>query len=61
MIESRCANPSRLHTLIIAVLGTVLDIYIWLIPLPLVFGLHLPLKKKLGVAIVFMVGILYVT
>ena len=58
MLESRCAHPTSLHTVIIGVLGTVLDIYVWVIPLPLVFGLHLPLKKKIGVAIVFMAGIL---
>ena len=37
-----------------------LDIFIFLLPLPTIFGLHLPLKKKLGVLTIFGTGFLYV-
>jgi hypothetical protein len=34
----------------------VLDLYALLLPLPVIWGLHLPLKKKLGVMVVFLTG-----
>ncbi|KAF2188484.1 hypothetical protein K469DRAFT_748296 [Zopfia rhizophila CBS 207.26] len=34
----------------------VLDLYGLLLPLPVIWGLHLPLKRKIGVAVVFLTG-----
>jgi hypothetical protein len=34
----------------------LLDLYALVLPLPVVWGLHLPLKKKLGLMIIFLTG-----
>jgi hypothetical protein len=61
MLNGRCAHPTSLHTVIIGAIGTALDIYIWALPLPLIFGLNLDMKRKFGLTVVFMVGLLYVS
>ena len=43
----------------IPIIGLVGDIYIFVIPLVGVYGLQLSLRRKIGVAMVFMTGILY--
>jgi len=35
-----------------------LDLFIFMLPLPTIFGLHLPLKRKLGVLTIFGTGFL---
>lgn len=40
------------------VFGLVSDIYIFAFPIPMIIKLHLPFKKKLGLLLVFMAGIL---
>ncbi|KAI9818944.1 MAG: hypothetical protein M1832_004112 [Thelocarpon impressellum] len=40
-----------------AILNTLTDLAIFLLPLPMVWGLHLPVKQKVGVCLVFMTGL----
>ena len=37
--------------------GLLSDLYIFFLPLPVLWGLQMPLKKKLGVAAVFLTGL----
>ncbi len=41
-----------------AILNTITDLAIFFLPLPMVWGLHLPVKQRLGVSLVFMTGLL---
>lgn len=58
MLNERCAHPTSLHTIIIGAIGTALDIYIRVLPLPLIFRLHLEMRRRFGLALVFMEGLL---
>jgi hypothetical protein len=39
-------------------LDIALNVYIFILPLPIVLGLQLPLRKKLGVLAIFLTGLL---
>ena len=41
-----------------SVFGTLSDIYLLVIPIQMIFQLHFPIKRKIGVSAVFMFGIL---
>lgn len=50
----------RVHlNLAAGIFNALTDYYILWIPLPIVWGMNLPLKKKIGVALVFLQGLLY--
>lgn len=53
----KCINTSRFYTSQ-TVIGAVLDFSILLLPIPFVWNLRLPTKKKLGLSLLFSVGIL---
>ena len=38
--------------------GLLSDLYIFFLPLPVLWGLHMPLRKKLGVTAVFLTGLM---
>jgi len=38
----------------------LIDIFIFVLPIPIVYNLNMPKKKRLGVLVIFMFGILYV-
>lgn len=38
--------------------GLLSDLYIFFLPLPVLWGLHMPLRKRLGVAAVFLTGLM---
>ena len=38
--------------------GLLSDLYIYFLPLPVLWGLHMPLRKRLGVAAVFLTGLM---
>ena len=40
------------------IFGVISDFYIFILPMPIVFKLHMPLRRKIGVAAVFMTGFL---
>jgi hypothetical protein len=52
-----CANE-RIAWLTAGILNLLLDVVIVVLPLPLLWKLHLPLLKKLGVIFMLSVGIL---
>lgn len=41
-----------------SIFGLISDVYIFILPLPVVLGLQMSLKKKLGIAAVFCTGLL---
>ena len=47
------------NSIVIAVVGMVVDLYLMLIPLHAVMNLNLPKLRKIGVAMVFLTGILF--
>ncbi|KAK8012293.1 hypothetical protein PG991_009668 [Apiospora marii] len=55
-IPGKCNNPEILPYLSGAV-SSVTDIFVLLLPVPLVWNLHAPMKKKVGVLAVFSVGV----
>lgn len=40
------------------IFGVISDFYILILPMPNVFKLHLPFRKKIGIAAIFMTGFL---
>jgi hypothetical protein len=38
------------------IFGVISDLYILILPMPTVFSLHLPMKRKVGIAAIFMTG-----
>ena len=59
LVTSQCA-PTIEHQLIQGVLGLVLNVFILIIPLPIIFGLNLPKRRKAGIIVTFSYGILYI-
>ncbi|KAI9792568.1 MAG: hypothetical protein M1816_002088 [Peltula sp. TS41687] len=57
LLQGRCGH-SATHTLVAGTLGTAIDIYILILPLPIIFGLNLPFKRRVGLALIFLVGII---
>ena len=41
-----------------SVFGTLSDIYLLVIPVQMIFQLHFPINRKIGVSAIFMIGIL---
>lgn len=57
--SSRCSK-AYLMSYIQGVFNIVSDFYLLLLPMPVVWKLHLPTKKKIGVCAIFATGFLYV-
>ncbi|KAI1875018.1 hypothetical protein JX265_003703 [Neoarthrinium moseri] len=55
-IEGRCSSPAPLSYLS-GVWNSLVDIYVLVLPIPLVWGLHMGPRRKLRLAAVFSVGI----
>jgi hypothetical protein len=53
--NARCIDPKTLY-MATAGINLATDIIILCLPMPLVWGLHLPLKRKLGVSFIFVLG-----
>lgn len=53
----KCHSTATL-AIVQGVFGLASDIYIFILPLPMIYNLHLPSRKKLGLLLVFMAGIL---
>ncbi|KAK4185243.1 hypothetical protein QBC35DRAFT_504068 [Podospora australis] len=53
----KCTDASSLTGVIIAPIGLVADIIIFLLPLPVIIGLQLSLDKKIGLVVVFLFGL----
>ncbi|KAH7310883.1 hypothetical protein B0I35DRAFT_463404 [Stachybotrys elegans] len=55
---SECTDASSLIGVIVGVIGLVADVVIFVLPLPIVAGLKMPLPQKIGLAFVFLVGLI---
>ena len=55
----RCRS-SFVLTYIQGIFNVVSDLYLLILPIPVVWQLQMPSKKKIGVCAIFMTGILYV-
>lgn len=58
-VMRKCTSLTVLY-LAQGAVGTAADIIIFVLPLPIIFRLHLAPRKKLGLAAVFLAGILWV-
>lgn len=59
-LSSRCKKQFIMIACVRGPSNVLSDIYLLLLPLPAVWQLHLPLRKKLGMAAVFFTGSLLV-
>ena len=55
-VALRCTK-NQTWAVVQGVLSTVLDFYIFCLPLPIVWKLHLEPKKKVGILVIFMTGL----
>ena len=55
----RCSSPVA-SVIVNGVFGVAADLAIFILPFPVVYGLQLGRRKKIGLRIVFSVGLLYV-
>jgi hypothetical protein len=46
--------------MILGAIAVIMDIVIFVIPLPIVVRLHLPLQKRISLALLFLTGVLQV-
>ena len=53
-----CGTPSKHLALVQAVFGTISDFYLLVILIQSIFQLQLPMKRKVGVSAIFMIGIM---
>lgn len=57
--RGHCVDP-RITLIISAVINVVLDLFILLLPQRTIWSLHMTKGKKIGVSLVFTIGVLYV-
>lgn len=59
MIEGRCYNqPEALEA--VGIVNLLTDLLIFILPMPMLWGLQLPLGKKIGLTITFGIGLMYI-
>lgn len=58
-MSDRCKNHTNDSFIASVVLNFATDVYILVIPLPIVWKLHLSTQKRIGLIFIFAVGILY--
>lgn len=56
--RTRCGQPSLNISTAQGVVSAVSDVYILIIPLRLVWSLHVTTKRKIGVSVIFLTGLL---
>ena len=54
----KCASHARGYTIAQGISNVLLDLFILCLPIPTVWGLQLPVRKKIGVTLIFMTGLL---
>lgn len=59
--SATCAGRNKVVNVMLGTVNIVSDLYILLLPLPAIWSLQLPTKKKLGVSAIFTTGIGYVS
>lgn len=58
LASPKCGG-TKVLSLVIGAFNIISDLYLLIIPLPAIWSLQLPLRKKVGVVMVFMTGLLY--
>lgn len=56
----RCLQGEVPVTFVVGIFGLAPNIYIFVLPIPVIMGLHLGMNKKLGLVAIFASGLLYV-
>ncbi|KAL8726422.1 MAG: hypothetical protein Q9181_006051, partial [Wetmoreana brouardii] len=56
----RCFEQAKPLGFVQGVFGIVSDLFIWFLPLPVVWNLQMPTRKKIGVTTIFATGLLAV-
>lgn len=56
-ISRNCAND-EIYGIVQGVLSVVLDLYIFILPIPIILGLQMPVKRRLSILGVFGTAIL---
>ena len=59
LIQGQCIDRAATYKAT-ASFGLAADVYIIILPIPTVVGLSMPLRQKIGIVLVFAVGLLYV-
>lgn len=59
LASKRCHGSFALG-ITVGVVSVISDLYLILLPLPAVWGLQLPLRRRLGISAMFLVGLMYV-
>jgi hypothetical protein len=59
--SDRCLRQTGSLNYVQGIFGLVSDIYIYILPFPLVMKLHMPLARKIAVLAIFATGLLYVS
>lgn len=54
---AKCTDASSLTGSILAPIGLVADIIIFVLPIPVILKLHLSLEKRIGLIVVFLFGL----
>ena len=57
-VSPRCTWASRVSFWLIGTFGVVSNVFIYLLPLPVIWTLQMPLRRKLGVSFIFATGLL---
>lgn len=58
-IQSKCNQPQLNLSAVQGVFSTASDIYVFIIPTMLVWGLQLPLQRRIGICAIFLIGLLF--
>ena len=54
--SQRCLNISPIVKMIHGIFGIVSDLFIFILPLPVIWKLQMPLRRKIGVSAIFATG-----
>lgn len=58
-VLARCSS-TKVINYIHGIFGIISDLYIFILPMPILWKLHMPMRKKVGVMAIFATGLLYV-
>ncbi|KAF2237315.1 hypothetical protein EV356DRAFT_12643 [Viridothelium virens] len=61
LLAQHCTPATSINAIVQSVVGIVSDIYILMLPLPVIYKLNLPSKTKAGIFAIFMSGIFALT
>lgn len=59
-INSRCRQVTKPLKYIVSIFGAISNLYIYILPLPVIWHLQMTFRRKVGVSVIFAIGILCV-